>query len=174
MKLEYSQGCHTPERNRKLCAAVNVELEAVFLSELINGKFLRIVAWTYRNATSHFNHNLILHMWMCTYTYMRACTHTQHTCFVNFFNLAPTRHGADYQIFQNIEQYPYSLKFLQVIFFCYSSYTLAAHLSQKYSIWIISFSCWVRGIMAPFYVCQIFSVSTRDGEGPGSLDQESS
>jgi hypothetical protein len=28
--------------------------------------------------------------------------------------------------------------------------------------------------MAPFYVSQIFSVSTRDGEGPGSLDQVSS
>jgi len=28
--------------------------------------------------------------------------------------------------------------------------------------------------MAPFYVCQIFSVSNTDGEGPGSLDQESS
>jgi hypothetical protein len=44
MKLEYSQGCHTPERNRKLCAAVDVELEAVLLSEFINGKFLWIVA----------------------------------------------------------------------------------------------------------------------------------
>jgi len=119
----------------------------------------------------------------CIHTYKHACacvrahTHTHMrmcvcVCTVNSFNPTPTRKGPDYQIFQNIKQYLYSLQFLQLIFFCYSSYTRAAHSSQKYSIWIISFSCWVRGIMAPFYVCQIFSVSTRDGEGPGTLDQE--
>ena len=124
-------------------------------------------------------HYIHTHMHVHAYTYTHTHTHT-HTntracaCIVNSFNPAPTRQGPDYQIFQNIKQYPYSLKFLQLIFFCYSSYTCAAHLSQYYSIWSISFSCWVRGIMAPFYVCQIFSVSTRDGEGPGSLDQESS
>ena len=116
------------------------------------------------------NHNSILYMWMCTHTHTHICA-----CSVNSFNTAPTRQGSDYQIFQNIEQYPYSLKFLQVFFFfCYSSYTWAAHLPQKYSIWIISFSCWVRGITAPFYVCQVFLVSTSDDEGLGSLDQESS
>jgi len=117
--------------------------------------------------------SIITHFYTCgcahAHTYIHACV-----CSVNSFNTAPTRQGPDYQIFQNIEQNPYSLKFLQVFFFCYSSYTWAAHLSQKYFIWIISFSCWVRGIIAPFYVLQIFSVSTRDDEGPGSLDQESS
>ena len=56
-----------------------------------------------------------------TYTYIhaRAYTHIQRACTVNFFNLTPTRHGSDYQIFQNIEQYPYSLKYLQVFFLAY-------------------------------------------------------
>jgi len=93
--------------------------------------------------------------------HVHAHTHThthkaQAHVHCNSFNPTPTRQGPDYQIFKNIKQYPHSLKFLQLIFFCYSSYTWAAHSSQKYSIWIISFSCWVRGIMAPFYVAKSF------------------
>jgi hypothetical protein len=44
---------------------------------------------------------------------------------------------------------------------------LGLHTSEEYSIWIISFSCWFRGITVPFCVCQVSSVSTRDAEGPG-------
>ena len=101
-----------------------------------------------------------------THTHIHACA-----CSVNSLKTAPTRQGPDYQIFQNIEQYPYS-SFYKYFFFCYSFYTWAAHLSQKYYIWIFSFNCWARGIMAPFYICHIFSVSPRNDEGPGSLDQE--
>jgi hypothetical protein len=54
---------------------------------------------------------MCIHVHTNTHTHTRACT-----CIVSSFTPTRTRQGPDYQIFQNIKQCPYSLKFLQLIF----------------------------------------------------------